>query len=414
MNDSGSYLHKATYVIPVAVEHDLPTVIINGAVLTLNGRIVEVGAYDELRGADALEVDHGQDVLMPALINCHSHLELSYLARLGQGANNEAGDITGWIRTLLSEREKEIDPQEVEMAAWQALARLYAGGCRGLLDIGNLPASRDIAKKFKVNSRFFQEILGLTNPGIEAGLALIASVADDPELFYTAHAPYSTAPELLKQLKARATRHGHLFPVHVAESTAEVEFLATGQGPFRNFLEERGALDGSFQAPGQSPIAYLDSLGALDEQTLCVHCVHCDEADIAIMAERQVKACICPGSNRFLGVGVAPVPQLLESGISLVLGTDSLSSNPQLSLWEEMRVLTQDHPGLKGADIIRMATRNGAELMGLGGEIGSLAPGYSASFLAISGDDLPGDVSGDEILKWLVSAGLAITTEWVE
>jgi cytosine/adenosine deaminase-related metal-dependent hydrolase len=131
------------------------------------------------------------------------------------------------------------------------------------------------------------------------------------------------------------------------------------------------------------------------------------------MAARQVKACICPGSNRFLGVGAAPVPQLLDSGISLVLGTDSLASNPYLSLWEEMRVLAQDHPGLKPEAIIRMVTINGAELMGLEGEMGSLAPGCSASFLAVSGD-LPENGSGSEILRWLVSTGLAITTEWVE
>ncbi len=413
MNDSGCYLHKASYVVPVSADPKLPAVIMNGAVLTENGRIIEVGAYDELRGHDALEVDHGPAVLMPALVNCHSHLELSYLARLGQGASNAAGDITGWIRTLLAERAKEHDPQDVEMAAWQTLARLYAGGCRALLDIGNLPESREISKRFKVNSRFFQEILGLTSSGIEAGSALIAPVEDDPELFYTAHAPYSTAPELIRQLKARANRHGHLFPVHVAESADELEFLATGQGRFRDFLEERGAWDGSFVAPKQSPVAYLDSLGALDELTLCVHCVHCDATDIAIMAQRRVTTCICPGSNRFLGVGTAPVPQLLDSGISVVLGTDSLTSNPHLSLWEEMRLIAQDHPGLKPVDIIRMATRNGAAFMGLDRELGSLTPGCSASFLAVSGD-MPENASGSEILKWLVTAGLEITTEWVE
>ncbi len=413
MIDSGCYLHKAPYLIPVAADHDLPAVIINGAVLTENGRIKKVDSYDKLRGHHALEVDHEAAVLMPALVNCHSHLELSYLARLGQGTNNEAGDITGWIRALLAERAQEHDARDVEMAAWQTLARLYAGGCRGLLDIGNLPESRDIGERFKVSSHFFQEILGLTKPAIEAGSALIASGADDPELFYTAHAPYSTAPELIRQLKARANRHGHLFPVHVAESADEVEFLATGQGRFQKFLEERGAWDASYQAPGQSPIAYLDSLGALDELTLCVHCVHCDEKDIAIMAQRRVTTCICPGSNRFLGVGTAPVPQFLDNGISVVLGTDSLTSNPHLSLWEEMRLLSEDHPGLEPLDIIRMATINGAEFMGLDSEVGSLAPGCSANFLAVSGD-MPEKSSGSKILKWLVSAGLEITTEWVE
>jgi cytosine/adenosine deaminase-related metal-dependent hydrolase len=215
------------------------------------------------------------------------------------------------------------------------------------------------------------------------------------------------------KLKARARRHAHLFPIHVAESLDEIEFLATGQGRFREFLAERGVWDGSFAAPGLSPIAYLDGLGILDENTLCVHCVHCDAADLAIMAERRITACICPGSNRFLGVGIAPVPQMLAKGIAVVLGTDSLASNPHLSLWQEMRVLAEDHPGIRPADIIRMATVNGAGFMGLAGELGSLAPGCSAGFLAISGN-VPEKAAGDEILQWLVSAGLAITTEWVE
>jgi cytosine/adenosine deaminase-related metal-dependent hydrolase len=385
----------------------------DGAVLTNNGRILAVGTYAELRGHAALEVEHGTAVLLPALVNCHSHLELSYLARLAKHPGQAGGDLTGWIRTLLTEREKGGDPEDIKMAAWQALARLYAGGCRGLLDIGNLPASREIAKNFKVNSRFFQELLGLTRNSIDAGRALLASVATDHESSYTAHAPYSTAPELLVKLKARARRHAHLFPIHVAESLDEIEFLATGQGRFREFLAERGVWDGSFAAPGLSPIAYLDGLGILDENTLCVHCVHCDAADLAIMAERRITACICPGSNRFLGVGIAPVPQMLAKGIAVVLGTDSLASNPHLSLWQEMRVLAEDHPGIRPADIIRMATVNGAGFMGLAGELGSLAPGCSAGFLAISGN-VPEKAAGDEILQWLVSAGLAITTEWVE
>lgn len=412
MSNSGTYLHRAAYVVPVAV--DQPEVIMDGAVHTRNGLIVEVGSYDALKDRDALEVDYPNGVLVPALVNCHCHLELSHLARLGKVRSHEPGNMTDWIRNLLTEREKGTDPAEdPEMAAWQALARLYAGGCRGLLDIGNLPGSRDLAKNFKVNSRFFQEILGLTEGGVAAGLSLLSEHENDQKLFYTAHAPYSTAPELLVKLKERARRHGHLFPIHVAESLDETEFLATGRGRFRDFLAERNTLGNSFKAPGLSPIAYLASLGLLDEQTLCVHCVQCDEADLAIMSEHRVTACICPGSNRFIGVGTAPVPQMLAHGIPVVLGTDSLTSNPHLSLWQEMKILAQNHPGLRPLEIIRMATGNGAELLGLAAEIGSLAPGCSAEFLAVSGD-LPAGSVADEILPWLVATGLAIKTEWVE
>ncbi|MDF1578827.1 MAG: amidohydrolase family protein [Desulfobulbales bacterium] len=409
----GAYLHKASYLVPVSGDHDLPPVIKDGAVLTRNGRIVAVAPYRELRGSDAIEVDHGAAVLMPALVNCHSHLELSYLARLGQNDGRESGEMTDWIRKLLTEREKGCDPEEIEMAAWQGLARLYAGGCRAGLDIGNLPESREFGRGFKVDLRFFQELLGLTETGIEAGLSLLAAAENDPDLLFTAHSPYSTGPELIRKLKERAARHGHLFPIHVAESSAETAFLAAGTGPFRDFLEERNAWDDSFVSPGLSPIAYLDRLGVLDEHTLCVHCVHCDGDDLEVVAARNSAICVCPGSNRYLEVGRAPVPHMLAKGIRVVLGTDSSASNPHLSLWQEMRVLHEEHPGIEPGEIIRMAGRNGAELMGISDEIGSLEPGCSSCFLAVSGD-LPEKANPEAILEWLVSAGLSIVTEWVE
>ncbi|MCA1765544.1 MAG: amidohydrolase family protein, partial [Desulfobulbaceae bacterium] len=175
----------------------------------------------------------------------------------------------------------------------------------------------------------------------------------------------------------------------------------------------RSAWDDTFVSPGLSPIAYLDRLGVLDERTLCVHCVQCDEDDLEVVAARHSAICVCPGSNRYLEVGSAPVPQMLAKGIRVVLGTDSPASNPHLSLWQEMRVLHEEHPGIAPAEIIRMAGRNGAELMGISDEIGSLEPGRSASFLAVSGDP-PEKANPEAILEWLVSAGLSIVTEWVE
>ena len=104
---------------------------------------------------------------------------------------------------------------------------------------------------------------------------------------------------------------------------------------------------------------------------------------------------------------------MLEKGISLILGTDSLASNPNLSLWEEMRLLAEDHSDLEPIDIIKMATINGAKFMGISDEYGSLDPGRSASFLAVSGD-LPFEDDEKTILNALVSGGLSINTEWVE
>ena len=406
------YLHKAPYVVPVSADPEVPAVINNGAVLTENGRIKAVGTYEELKTSDAVLTEHDRSVLIPPLINGHTHLELSHLAALGKEPP-AAGDITGWIRNLLTTRENGEEPEESQMAAQMALARIYAGGCRGVLDIGNLAASRNIGDNFKVRLLFFRELLGLTEKSVTESLSFLSTIADDNEVICTAHAPYSTSPELIKAIKERSLKHHHLFPIHVAESEDEMRFLDKGEGRLGDFLVERAALDDSFQIPGLSPIAYLDDLGVLDEQTLCVHCVHCSDDDLQIMADRKVTVCLCPGSNRFMGVGVAPVPQMLAHGIPMIIGTDSLASNPNFSLWEEMRFLAEDHPDLDPIEIIKIASRNGAEFMGISNEYGALAPGLSASFLAVSGD-LPFEGDEQAILNSLVSGGLAITTEWVE
>jgi len=389
---------------------DLPGVIVDGAVLTDEGRIARVGPYAELRDSEAVLVEHEGRVLLPGLVNCHAHLELSYLAGLGQ-EDGPAGDMAAWIRNLLAEREKRVDPEEVQMAAWRALAQLYAAGCRAVLDIGNLPESGDIGANFKVAIRFHQEVLGLTVAATTAGRELLKTIGSEYAL--TAHAPYSTSAELMQLLKQRATKLNQLFPVHLAESAAESQLLLDGGGPLREFLEERGVWDGSFTPPGKSPVAYLADLGLLDDQTLAVHCVQVDENDIALLAESGATVCLCPGSNRFLGVGCAPVPALAAAGIRLVLGTDSLAGNPRLDLWEEMRLLRRDHPGLEPLAVLRMATGNGAELLGLADELGSLVPGCSSSFLAA--ELAVGAETNDEtVLAALVDSGRPAKLEWVE
>jgi len=410
MIEPRNYLHRAPWVLPMAADPSLPPVIRDGAVLTEEGRIVRVGPFAELQGSEATLVEHRGRVLLPPLVNCHTHLELSYLAGLGQ-ATGPAGEITVWIRRLLAEREKPADPEEARMASWQALAQLYASGCRAVVDIGNDPASREIGANFKVEVRFFRELLGLSEAGTAAGRELLEQ-SSEPDSF-TGHAPYSTNPELLRLLKERSRARGQLFPVHLAESAAEVELLRTGRGPLRTFLEERGAWDGSFTAPGLSPVAYLNSLGLLDEMTLAVHCVQVDQDDIEILSRSGATVCLCPGSNRFLGVGKAPVPDLLEGGVPLVLGSDSLASNPCLDLWEEMRQLSEDHPTLPPLTILRMATGNGSTLLGLENEFGSLAPGRSASFLAATIDLSPA-ANDDELLTRLVGSGRPSSLEWVE
>jgi cytosine/adenosine deaminase-related metal-dependent hydrolase len=255
----------------------------------------------------------------------------------------------------------------------------------------------------------FKEYLGLAEHTLAKNLHRLDE--EPAEALCTGHAPYSTHRELLRRLKQRATNLGQIFPLHVAEPRAEAEMLASGSGEMVEFIRRRGFWDGSFQAEtsASGSMHYLHEHGLLDHRTLCVHAIHVSEAEIRLMARLDVKVCLCPGSNRFLGVGRAPVRRYLEAGILPALGTDSLASNPEISLWREMRLLAEDHADIDPAVIFAMATRGGAAALGLAHSFGALAPGREKAFLAIPLEEACHTAS--DIHHYLVHAGSAITPD---
>jgi len=400
MQEYPRYLYRAPFVVT-----GNGPVIADGAVLTENGLVAAVGSYAELKDVDAQLEEYDGHVITSPLVNCHAHLELSYLAGL-TGDSPKPGDMTGWIRGLLAARAESPDPEIVHDAARMGLARLYAGGCRAVVDIGNLQESSLLGEGFKTEVLFFLELLGLCGPSEEAALATLAGIGS--EVCCTPHAPYSTGPALIRALKKRAGNN--LFPMHVAESAQEIEFLRTGRGPFADFLAERGVEVASFAPPGMGAVRYLESLGVLDKQTLCVHGVHVEDEEIALLALHGAAVCVCPGSNRFMGVGRAPVHKMRAQGVPLVLGTDSLASNPQLNLWREMQVLREEHPDLPPEAVFAMASINGARLLGMENRLGRVAPGVSSSLLAVR---CPAKTEA-EVLEYLTSAGTEIRLEWLE
>lgn len=402
MQEYPRYLYRAPFVVT-----GNGPVIADGAVLTENGLVAAVGSYAELKGVDAQVEEYDGHVITPPLVNCHAHLELSHLAVSAADSPNP-GDMTGWIRNLLAARAAHGDVAAQNDASLMALARLYAGGCRVVADIGNRVESGLIGSGFKTEVLFFLELLGLCGPSEASALAVLAGI--EAAVRCTPHAPYSAGPTLIKVLKERARAGNTLFPMHVAESAQEIEFLRTGNGPFADFLAERGVDVADFTAPGMGAVRYLDSLGVLDDRTLCVHGVHVDEEEIALLAARGAAVCLCPGSNRFMGVGVAPVHTMLAQGVPLVLGTDSLASNPHLSLWREMLVLREDHPGLMPEDVFAMASVNGARFLGIEDRLGVIAPGVSSALLAVR----CAAKNEADALDYLTSAGTDVSLEWLE
>lgn len=408
-------LYLAPWVVPIS-----SPVIRDGAVAIANGRILAVGSSASIcsRFPEA-RVENCQGVLLPGLVNAHIHLELSAYHHIQRPAPDES--FCDWIRSLLQLRQEEQgEPEEVVRAARNMLQQQHDSGVLLLLDIGNiLPASSASSASPEImppalQLSFLLELLGPTAKAEEQVLARISSLPDS--VAATPHAPYSTTPGIMTALKQRADRLHHIYSLHVAESADEIELLQSGSGCFRSFLEERGAWEDIFPCPGMDghgAVEYLDRLGLLDANLLCVHCVHVSENEVQMLAAHGCKVCLCPGSNRFLGVGVAPLEMMLRHHLLPALGTDSIASNEELDLWREMQILRQDHPGVAPAAVMAMATLGGAKALGREGDFGTLAPGRKSILLNVDSPALQGVDNGEQLLDTLTGGGRPDRICWI-
>ena len=401
---------SAEWVVPMAMP-----AIGDGSLVVANRRIVEVGKRsDILRRYQKIKERRYPGVLMPGLVNGHMHLELSALSGIAPPAGDSA--FTAWISALLAERARQAASRDEITAAFATvLRRQYAGGVALVADIGNdhFPELTDRREAGWPEILRLLECLGPYRPAVLAALEKIANL--DDRYAVCGHAPYSTSPELLVALKSRCRRLDQIFSIHTAESPDELEFIRSGTGSFRDFLEKRKGWDATFTFGEQGfagTIVYFDHLGLLDRKTVLVHAVHVADDELQLIARRGAHVCLCPGSNRYLGVGRAPVGKMLAFGILPALGTDSPASNQCLDLWREMRILAADHPQLASSSILAMATLGGAKALHRGGDYGSLMAGRKAQILCVASPALRRCRDSGSLVQELVMGGRPEEISW--
>lgn len=362
--EDASAVHRAGWVVasPDRILRD-------GYVAAAGGKIAGIGAGASLP-RDLPVTDHGPGVLLPLLVNAHTHLELSALA----GRVPLDGGFREWVRRLLTERTA-AGPEALAAGAEKGVEALSASGCGAVGEVSTLGITWDALRASGLSGVWFREFLGSPAPGAEAALP-----ASTPRLSAATagHAPHTTDPAWLARLKADARRARRPFSIHLGESEDEVEFLTTGRGPWADFLGERGIDFTRWAIPDEGPVQYADRLGLLDPRTLAVHLIHAGRREFEILKDRGVRVCLCPRSNRNLHERLPDLPGMLAAGLSPCLGTDSLAGTGSLSIFDEMAFCGQAYPGVSPETILAMATRNGAAALGLEGHFGSLAPGRSA------------------------------------
>jgi cytosine/adenosine deaminase-related metal-dependent hydrolase len=399
-------IHRARWVFPVS-----STPISDGAVVVADGRIEAVGRFKDLKGTYSGDVvDHREVSILPALVNAHTHLELAAL----RGRLSGKDGFVNWVRGLIKVREdKDIPPAGIEKALTDEVAAMHQRGVGLIGDVGNTRIAYELCQKQKIKTIFFREFLGFNREKTAKAKEMLAEAGKTDEtdnaFHVAAHAPYTVSAELFSALKTWANKHGKMLSVHLGECPEEQELLAHGNGSLRDLLRERSAWDDDFIPPGEKAVSYLDKLGILDSNTLCIHLVHISEEDMAILAARGVKCCLCPRSNLFLNVGFPKVEKMLAYGLYPALGTDSLASNESLSILEEMAAVRKHVPGLAPEKILEMATLNGARALGREDQLGSLTPGKGAGMISVPA----GGEGSREALEGIIDGAATIPVRWI-
>jgi cytosine/adenosine deaminase-related metal-dependent hydrolase len=368
----------------------------DGLVAVDQGRIAWVGGREDAGRPAGPVRDLGRGVLLPGLVNAHCHLELSHLAAVrGQAQRG----YVAWVEALV-ERRSLADPADARARTEAAIDELKTTGTAAVGDVSNALGHLDLLDASGLAAVVFYELLAWDPARAEAVLedarrrvADIARAGVRTPVRLAAHAPHSVSPPLLRAL----ARDGGPAAIHLAESEAEQRFLSEGDSEWSAFLGRRGVGHVSFAPPRTTPVRYLDGLGALPPGLVAAHCVHVDADECALLARRGVFVVVCPRSNRTIGVGIPPVPEMLGAGVEVCLGTDSLASADSLDLLQDAAALHREFPALEPAAIVRMATATGARALGLG-DLGVIARGKRAALAFAPGtatDPLDFLVSGE-------------------
>lgn len=384
--------YRAAWICPI----DQPP-IKDGIVAVGEGKIRAVGKPPILSGVKEL----GNVVLLPGLINAHTHLELSWL----RGQVPPAAKFTDWVRTLFATRGRPDVAMSAEQIApiQQAIDEAQRSGTIAVGDISNSLNAIEPMRQAGLDGVVFHELLGFKERDgglIERSRDLrAAAVAKGARVSLAPHAPYSTSLELFKAIRSAVNENASpIMSVHLGESPEEVEFLEKGTGPWRAMLEMIGAWRDDWTIPACDPVTYLDRSGVIDAKTLIVHGVQFDDRALARLKEIGATLVTCPRSNQWVGVGAPPIDRFYASGVKVAVGTDSLASVEDLNLFSELKTMRTLAPKVPAAKILESATLVGARALGLDKELGSLTPGKRAEMIAVR---LPDGV--DNVEEFLLS-----------
>ena len=375
--DAKECIISGKYLLPMDGQG---TIIEDGAVVTRGDTIVATGpaAYLRARYPEAEELACGHGLIMPGLVNIHTHAAMSCFRGLADDL-----PLMQWLQEYIFPREARLTGEIVHTSTLLSLCEMIKSGTTSFNDMYLFaPDVAAATAKSGMRAWLGEVLYDFPSPSygeLENGFALMeelfADYADHDLITMTVnpHAVYTCSPDLLTRLWSFARDRQALVHIHVAENRDEIDLCR--------------------QRFGTTPLRHLDKLGLLDNRTLAAHCVVLDDEEIDLLAQRGVKVAHCAESNMKLASGIAPVPAMLAAGVGVGIGTDGSASNNDVDMFGEMNSVAKVHkaammdPTVMDAETtLAAATRGGAAALGAGDLIGSLETGKKADLIVVDFD----------------------------
>ena len=372
----------------------------DGAVVIDDARIVDVGDARSIAAAhrDAEAIDLGPALLLPGLVNAHTHLEIS-TCRAGDSPGGNFGEWILGIRRQLAQLGDDI------VAVISDAVRVGVRQCRrfGVTSVGDISqqnqVTRPLLRDLPLRCVSFGETLGLAKqrPRHDELLerALDPSCASETlRIGLTPHAPYTVDLPAYHRCLDAARRHGLPLATHLAENAEEEEFLRHQTGMFRDVWQSIGMWEDGVETFDGTPVEFAHAVGLLEYPTLLAHVNYLDDRDLERLSRGAASVVYCPRTHAYFGHPPHRWREMLARGINVAVGTDSCASSPDLNLADELRLLRRVAPEVPAPVLWELATARAARAIRMGDEIGTLSRGKRADLVAFNaiggGDPLEG------------------------
>lgn len=362
---------NATILIKKGSEYEA----IENGFLGVDGKYIDyIGKEKPNKKYDVVK-DYSNKLLMPGLINAHTHTPMVFLRGLGAGL-----PLQNWLNDYIFPTEAKLTPEIIEIASYYAILELLASGVTSFTDMyffpeGTAKAVSESGIKANINKYLlcFDENQKIEDSGIPGSLEFFNKYHNTADgrlkVDFSIHAEYTNKPHIVKEYSRLCKENNGRMHIHLAETKKEVEEC--------------------IQRYGVSPAKWFEDLGTFDNPTCAAHLVWPVNDDIEILKRHDVSIMHNPTSNMMLGSGFAPINKLMRNGINVGLGTDGTASNNNLNMFEEMHLCSilsdgfhLDPKYLTNSQVIDMATINGAKLQGRD-DTGSLEVGKCADIIAL-------------------------------